>query len=137
MKGVLLVSHGESAKGLVNSARYIMGDQIRQLAYCCYTPETELNAFREKLKKSFDSVDGGEGVIILIDVMSGVTFQEAAKLIREDVDMIAGVNTTMLLEVLTKRIYQEDLDLKSVVEKSRMGIYNIREKEIHLSQTVE
>lgn len=137
MKGVLLVSHGESAKGMVNSARYIMGDQIRQLTYCCYTPKTDLNTFREKLKKRFDSVDGGDGVIILIDVMSGVTFQEAAKLIREDVDMLAGVNITMLLEVLTKRIYQENLDLNSVVEKARMGIYNIREKEIYLTQTVE
>ena len=64
MKGVLLVSHGESAKGMVNSARYIMGDQIRQLTHCCYTPKTDLNTFREKLNVVDNPGNKGKEVLL-------------------------------------------------------------------------
>lgn len=127
MKGVLVVSHGKMARGLVESARFIMGDAISQLEYCCYEKESTPSSFERDLKDKRQKIDTSEGIIILMDIASGTAFQKTVLLLQDNVEIITGVNMPLLMEVLTRRHYDSLDNINDLIEKGRQNIWNVRE----------
>jgi len=110
--GVLVISHGNFASGLLNAAEMIMGTQ-EQIKTAGLQPEEGPESFRETLEELVQEVDDGEGVLVLADLMGGSPANAGAYLLNQDikVDLVTGVNLPMLLEVLTVRGGQ---DLESI-----------------------
>jgi len=126
MKGILVVSHGTFAKGIVDTARYIVGENLSQLSYCCYEKEDDPESFHKKIVSAFDEVDKGDGVIILLDLATGRCLKEAAFLLNEKVEIMAGVNVPLLLEVLTGRMSGDVPGTGSLIEKGQRGLIDVR-----------
>ncbi|MBQ6335092.1 MAG: PTS sugar transporter subunit IIA [Erysipelotrichaceae bacterium] len=127
MEGILIISHGNYAQGLVDSARFIIGNNLRQLECVCYNRNDDQDSFHEKVLKAFKEVDSGDGVYILLDVAAGMCLKEAALLLNDKVEIISGVNVPLLLEVLTKRMTGNALDKQDLIAKGQAGLVDVRE----------
>ena len=131
MLGILVVSHGSLARGLVESARCIFGATISALEYCCLDTEGDYKKFDRELNEAVRRLRSNDGLVILTDVAGGYCFNKAVTFVSRGAKVIAGVNMPLLLELLTRRNSGSDIDLGFVTERARKGIISAEE---YLSQ---
>ena len=96
MQGILVLSHGELAKGLVNTAEFILGKDIPQVGYCCVEPNEKPQVFEKRVIEKWKELNSGNGVIVLIDVLGGSTYKGLAKYLNSNDILIAGANLSVL-----------------------------------------
>ena len=125
MKGIILLSHGPMAQGLYETTKWFMGDDIPQYEYLCLEFDDVIEEFDEKVKTLVEKVDTGEGVIIFVDLLGGTPFNRCVPLVSETVDVFAGMNLTIVLEQLARRI-AGNYDFDSLLEISRQGLSHMR-----------
>ena len=121
MKGILLISHGQMAPGMVDSLSMFFGKNIPQLDCLSLTPSMGAEEFADLLRGKIEEVDTGEGVVIFADLMGGTPFNQAALQLRDGVDLIAGMNLAMIMEYLGTREFM-DFEAADVVEKGRAAV---------------
>lgn len=109
MTGVVLISHGGLAEGIISSAS-MLAPNTSQVASVTLWPEDNPDDFRKKLEDKVKEVDTGDGVFILADMLGGTPSNQAMYLIGEKVRMLAGLNLTMLYTLLLSREDTTDLD---------------------------
>ena len=103
MIGVVCVSHGKMAEGIVDTVKFLMGDEILQLESLILKMEDDPAVFRNKLDQSIKRVDTGEGFIVLA-VLFGVTpANQSIYLLNDKIRVITGMNLPMLMELLLTR----------------------------------
>lgn len=71
MKGILLLSHGDMAKGMADSAKLFFGEVIEQMDYLCLHAGDSSEEFAEQLCKKVNELDYGDGVVMLVDLYGG------------------------------------------------------------------
>ncbi|MBQ9840861.1 MAG: PTS sugar transporter subunit IIA [Erysipelotrichaceae bacterium] len=125
MKGIILLSHGPMAQGMFETTKWFMGDDIPQYEYLCLNFDTVIETYDEQLKALVEKVDTGEGVIIFTDLLGGTPFNRCVPLVSETVDVFAGMNLTIVLEQLARRI-GNNYDFDSLLEISRQGLSHMR-----------
>jgi len=97
--GVVVVTHGQLAIELVNSAEMIVGD-LPQFTAVSIGWHDEVNDAREDIEQAIARVAGDAGVLLLTDMFGGtpsnlgMTFLETDKL-----EVITGVNLPMLIKL--------------------------------------
>ena len=103
MIGVVVVTHGQLATELVNSAEMIVGD-LPQFTAVSIGWHDEVNDAREDIAEAIERVRGEEGVLLLTDMFGGtpanlgMTFLETDRL-----EVITGVNLPMLIKLASLR----------------------------------
>ena len=112
MIGIVLISHGPLASGLLQAAEMIAGEQS-QVAVLELQPAQEMDQFREAMEQAVARVDSGDGVLIVADLFGGSPANTSAYLLRPGVEVVCGANLPMLLEVLTLRDGQTLSELAS------------------------
>lgn len=129
MVGLLLISHGSLASGLLDAAEMILGRQ-EQIKAVGLLPQDSPEGFQETIRTLVKELDSGEGVLILADLFGGTPVNAAAYLVSEklNVEVVTGVSLPMLLEALTGR---EGQDLSAVVNTcvsaSALGVRKLSE----------
>lgn len=73
MISVLLISHGNMAEAMIDSAQMVMGKQL-QLDKLALLPEDSTETFQEKLNRKIEEMPQGDGLIILSDFPLGTPF---------------------------------------------------------------
>lgn len=73
MVGILLVSHGKMAEGMLDSMKLIMGD-CEQLQAVSLQAGEDFEDFRAKLMKTIRSVNSGDGVLVFVDLYGASPF---------------------------------------------------------------
>ncbi len=108
MIGIVVLSHGEMAAGMLHSIQFLRGKAEGVTSLCLY-PTQAVEEFDELLKDAVSQVDDGEGVLIFTDVNGGTPANRALMLAagRTDVEVVTGVNLPLLLEALDARTYSE------------------------------
>ena len=111
MVGVLLITHGELAHALIQSCEMVIGHSEKVKCLPLH-PGVEIDAFREDCKSMITSLDEGNGVLILTDLLAG-TPSNVALVCQNGLncECVSGVNLAMLIEALTMR---EDRTLKEL-----------------------
>jgi PTS system mannose-specific IIA component len=103
MVGLVVASHGRLADELVATAEQIVGT-LPAIATCSIEPGASPEAIREQLHTAVDSVDSGEGVIVLADLFGGTPCKESLMLCADRaLEVVAGVNLPMLLKASSLR----------------------------------
>lgn len=125
MKGILVISHGEFAKGMLNSAELFMGRQ-HQLDFLCLQAEDDPLHFQQRIMKKVEELDAGDGVVILADLFGGTPCNQALRLCDKRIDVVAGVNFALLLELLSKRMFETDLDIHMLLQTGKQGIVDAK-----------
>ncbi len=118
MIGLVLVSHGQLAVELRRSLEAVSGAQAN-LVTVCVGPNDHPDERRAAVARAIAETDDGAGVIVVADLFGATPCNLAVSLVRQagvgptgvgptgagqpDVDVIAGVNLPMLVEIAKAR----------------------------------
>lgn len=118
MLGVLLISHGNMAEGMVDSLSMFFGKDIKQLDFLSLKPEMGADEFGEKLREKVNDLNDGDGVLIMADMLGGTPCNRALQVINENVDLIVGMNLPTAMELLAAREAGK-VDVANLVESAK------------------
>ncbi len=103
MIGLLVITHGELGRELIQAAEFILGrrEQITSLAVVSQTKPDELS---RQVKDAIRQVGGPQGTLVLTDMFGGTPNNISLTLWEEGkVEIATGVNLPMVIKALTTR----------------------------------
>lgn len=109
MVGIILASHGEFAKGILQSGAMIFGEQENVKAVTLM-PSEGPDDLKAKMKDAIASFDNQDEVLFLVDLWGGTPFNQANSLFEEHKDkwaIVAGMNLPMVIEAYASRSSME------------------------------
>ncbi len=113
MIGLVLVTHGNLALEFISAMQHVVGKQD-QVEAVCIGPEDDMEMRRNEILSKAESVNSGDGTIVLTDMFGGTPSNLAISIMdRAKVEIIAGINLPMLIKLASLR---KDKSLKEAVE---------------------
>ena len=125
MKGIILTSHGDLASGMLETTKLFLGDDIPQAEAVCLKPEDNPDEFVDVLKEACQRVDSGEGTIVFCDLLFGSPCNCMARILDDNIEVITGMNLSMVLEVMTARQFSEP-DIETLLNTGKDGIADLK-----------
>lgn len=104
MVGIVLVTHGEMAEGLLDAARMIVGEKEAMLPVQL-REEDDVEGLMARVEKAIKGVDSGQGTLVLVDLPGASPFNASARIAMQadSINVVTGVNLPMLVEMLVQR----------------------------------
>jgi len=104
MIGMVLVTHGRLAEELRHAMEHVVGPQ-QGVATVCIGPDDDMEHTRADIRRSVDSVDQGDGVVVLTDMFGGTPSNIAMQFANgeEPIEVLAGVNLPLLIKLAKLR----------------------------------
>ncbi len=103
--GVVVVTHGQLATELVNSAEMIVGD-LPHFAAVSIGWHDDVDRAKEEIGRAIERVQapaadgaGSAGVLVLTDLFGGTPANLAVTFVSPTVEVITGVNLPMLIKL--------------------------------------
>ncbi|MDJ0684468.1 MAG: PTS sugar transporter subunit IIA [Alphaproteobacteria bacterium] len=116
MIGLVLVTHGRLAEEFVAALEHVVGPQER-IAAICIGPDDDMEQRRQDILTAVQTVDGGDGVVLLTDMFGGTPSNLAISIMEKAlVEVIAGLNLPMLIKLASIR---DDATIDEAVEAAR------------------
>jgi PTS system mannose-specific IIA component len=119
--GVVVVTHGQLATELVNSAEMIVGD-LPHFAAVSIGWHEDVDHARMEIGQAIERVQGSagnggvDGVLVLSDMFGGTPANLAVTFVSPTVEVITGVNLPMLIKLARP---QPDMDLQALARDMR------------------
>lgn len=110
MIGLIVTGHGNFATGLTSSLALIAGEPEHYVAVD-FLAEYSIDDLERELNKAFDKLKDCEGILVLSDLGGGSPFKTAVTIgyPKGNVEILAGTNLPMLIEVNMGRKFIEEL----------------------------
>lgn len=103
MIGLLIITHSQLARELLDAAGFIVGS-IETAEYISIETTKDSKKLRNSIKQKLESLDQGNGVLILVDMFGGTPSNLALSFLQKDkVEVVTGVNLPMVLAIVHKR----------------------------------
>jgi PTS system mannose-specific IIA component len=114
--GVVVITHGQLATELVNSAEMIVGD-LPHFTAVSIGWHDDVNDAREDIAQAIERVRGDGGVLLLTDMFGGTPSNLGMTFLEKDrLEVITGVNLPMLIKLAGKT---RSSDLLAVAQEMR------------------
>ncbi len=126
MIGILLAGHGYTAEGMLKTVPMFFSNE-KQIDAVSVHENTNLDDFKNEVRQKNSELDTGDGVLILTDLLGGSPCTAVISLMNERVDVIAGLNLSMLLSVIAARssgMSRSQIAAQAVNEAEK-GIVNV------------
>lgn len=129
--GIVVVTHGQLATELVNSAEMIVGD-LPHFAAVSIGWHEDVDRAREGIAAAIDrvsaSAEAGTGergnVLVLTDMFGGTPANLAVTFVSEHVEVITGVNLPMLIKLARPQNFRDLASLaREMQEHGRSAIW--------------
>lgn len=140
MTGILLVTHGEMANGIMDSLMLIMGEQENYLTMGLKHGD-DIGEFNQQIQKGIVELDQGNGVLVLVDLFSASPYNQAAMCFSQlqgahDYRLISGVNLPMVVEAFNQRLIGSDLETmyQAAMQAGQEGIKEFFEEMEKINQ---
>ncbi len=99
MIGIVVVTHGNLAKELINAAQHVVGEQPG-LKAVCIGPDDDMERRRSDILSAVQAAGGDSGAIILTDMFGGTPSNLAIAVMGQAKgEVIAGANLPMLIKI--------------------------------------
>ncbi|GAA0077428.1 mannose/fructose/sorbose PTS transporter subunit IIA [Clostridium sp. CTA-5] len=138
MVGIILASHGEFAKGIMQSGKMIFGEQENVKAVTLM-PSEGPDDLKAKMKDAIASFDNQDEVLFLVDLWGGTPFNQANGLFEEHKDkwaIVAGLNLPMLIEAYGARLSMESAqEIASYIVTSAKDGVKVKPEELEPEDT--
>jgi PTS system ascorbate-specific IIA component len=116
--GILIVSHGAFGEALIHCASHVLGKRPLRVSQLGVTVHDDPEAILPQAQELVRQLDGGEGVLVLTDLLGATPSNIATRLLEPGrVEGVAGVGLPMLIRALT---YREE-PLATVAAKALSG----------------
>ena len=109
MVGIILASHGDFAKGILQSGEMIFGTQPNVKAVTLQ-PSEGPDDIRAKMEEAITTFENPEQVLFMVDLWGGTPFNQTSRLINGHEDtwaVVTGLNLPMLIEAFASRMSME------------------------------
>ena len=109
MVGIILASHGDFAKGILQSGEMIFGTQPNVKAVTLQ-PSEGPDDIRAKMEEAITTFENPEQVLFMVDLWGGTPFNQTSGLINGHEDtwaVVTGLNLPMLIEAFASRMSME------------------------------
>lgn len=107
MVGILVTGHGKYATGVLSAIELIAGPQKDFIAV---NFDREIFELEEELYEGYMKLQNCEGIIVFSDLPGGSPFKTAVLVAQQfqNIEVLAGTNLPMLLEIVVSRKYESD-----------------------------
>lgn len=124
MTGILIVTHADLGRSLIETAALILGREPENLIFVTIDIREDPEHLRKKIKQAIAKVNCDKGVIILTDMFGGTPSNLSYSFLDEGkVEVISGVNLPILLRAVTAREKMDMAQLTvSLVEHGKRSI---------------
>lgn len=98
MVGIVIISHGDMADGILDAVRMIMGEQER-ITTVNLREMDAVEGLMDRVSEAIDEVNTCNGVLLMVDLFGASSFNASARLAltHDNIEVIAGVSLPMLL----------------------------------------
>lgn len=118
MIAIIVVTHGHIGEELISAAQHTFGCPVVRLEAFPVSSKDSCDLLETALRARIDSLDDGDGVLLLTDIYGATPANVAARTVRNGhVELVGGVNLPMLLRALNYR----NLPLQDLVNKALSG----------------
>lgn len=126
MVGIILASHGDFAKGILQSGAMIFGEQ-QNVAACVLEPSEGPDDIKAKMEAAIASFDSQDEILFLVDLWGGTPFNQANSLFeahKENWAIVAGMNLPMVIEAYASRFSMESAQdiAKAIITTAKDGV---------------
>jgi PTS system mannose-specific IIA component/PTS system mannose-specific IIB component len=117
MISVIIGTHGIFSTEILKSAEMIFGKQ-ENVGAVTFKPGEGVDNLVEKYNKLINELDCTDGVLFMVDLFGGSPFNAASILAMKNdkMEMVAGVNLPMLLEVFGSREFSSLSELLVIAQ---------------------
>jgi PTS system mannose-specific IIB component len=138
MVGIILASHGEFAKGILQSGTMIFGEQENVKAVTLM-PSEGPDDIKAKMKDAIASFENQDEVLFLVDLWGGTPFNQANSLFEEHKDkwaIVAGMNLPMVIEAYGSRFSMESAQeiAANILKTAKEGV-KVKPEELEPADT--
>lgn len=123
MIGILIITHGEFGKNLMDCAEHMLGSSPPQLASLAISSKDDPSEVLPRAQDLLKSVDSGEGVLVLSDIYGATPCNIVTQILQPGlIEGVAGVNLPMLVRVMTYRHEPLSVLVEKAVSGGREGV---------------
>ena len=116
--GILIVTHGEIGEELLSTAKSTLGGELPlKCRALSVSPSCDPDQQHNKALTMLDSVNDGNGVLVLTDMYGSTPSNIANSFKHTDIEVVAGVNLPMFIRILN----YPNLNLSEMKEKALSG----------------
>lgn len=112
MIGVIVTGHGSFASGMESALRLLAG-RPEKFTSVDFKQEDTIDDLEFRLRDEIRKMNECTGVLILADIYEGAPFRESVemkeKLTSQKIEVVAGVNLGMLMQINLSRGYVSDV----------------------------
>ena len=117
MIGLVVVCHEDMGAELVKAAEMIVG-KIEAVATVSVKQESAPEMLRNEIQSSIKKVDRKKGVMLFTDMFGGTPSNIALAFLGEAVEVVTGVNLSMLIKFANHRDEKTLSELAKVVQEA-------------------
>jgi len=116
MIGLLIISHCDLGKELLNATELIVG-KLDAADSVSITQTTDSEEVLDTISEKIKALDSGQGVLILTDMFGGTPSNLSLSFLQDErVEVLTGVNLPMVISISQDR---ERLNLSELGEKAK------------------
>jgi PTS system mannose-specific IIA component len=129
MIGILLVTHGEIGKSLIDCASNILGNSINLLECIPVDPKSDIEDCQKIIENEIKNLDQGAGILIMTDIYGATPSNILKKYsLQNNIEVITGLNLPMLIQAITNRDGSLTQTTNKCMQSAEDGIININKK---------
>ena len=126
MIGILLVTHGEIGKSLIDCAAHILDNYPISVESLSINSNNDLHKYSDIIQKKIQNLDSGHGVLIMTDIYGATPCNLLNKFIEENkVQVVTGINLPMLIKAISDRKDNINTLLNDSIECAKKNIKKI------------
>jgi PTS system mannose-specific IIA component len=116
MIGLLIVTHCDLGKELLNAAEFIVG-RMEAAESVSITQTLDSEEIMKVIEKKLSTINKGKGIIILTDMFGGTPSNISLSFLKQDmIEVLTGVNLPMVIAIAQNR---SNLGLEELAEKAQ------------------
>jgi len=129
MIGILLITHGTFGESLIQNVCHVLNKRPPLIGQLGVAAQDDPLDMLPMARLALAEVDGGEGILIMTDVLGATPSNIALKLLEPGrVEGVSGVSLPMLLRALTYRKTGLETILKKAISGGRDGVINMHRR---------
>ncbi len=120
MIGIVLITHGNLAEELLSAVKFVLSEKpVVEIVGVSLDPKKEFDTFKKVIEKAIESVDQGDGILLVTDMFGGTPSNIGLTFLEENkIEVISGVNLPMLLKLSTLKKSISLQDAIKIAEKA-------------------
>jgi PTS system mannose-specific IIA component len=117
MIGLVIVCHEDMGAELVRAAEMIVG-RIEAVETVSVKQDSAPETLRDRIQGAIKKVDGKKGVILFTDMFGGTPSNIALAFLGDSVEVVSGVNLSMLIKFANHRDEKTLPELAKLVQEA-------------------